>query len=208
MTTPVVWHDVSPHLNSRLSRLSVEQYDRLIEAGALFDPEEVELIEGLLVTKMGRNRPQVLAGKLGLAALQRIVPEGWHVAKEDPITASDWSKPEPDLAVIRGGIGDYAERDVTAADVGLVVEIAESSLAVDREVMGRLLYAAGGIPCYWIVNLVDDPIEVYADPDAQASYRMGLECRRGGSIDVVLDSRPAGRVAVDVALPPTAGPVR
>ncbi|MDG3007950.1 Uma2 family endonuclease [Paludisphaera mucosa] len=200
MTPPGAIIDISPQLASRLSRLSVAQYDRLIAADAILDAEKVELIEGLLVAKTGRNRPRIQAGKLGFAALLRIVPDGWRVAKEDPITASDWSKPEPDLAVIRGEIGDYARRDLTTLDVGLVVEIAESSLAVDRDVMGRL-YAAGGIPCYWIVNLVDGLVEVYTDADPSAGYCSRREYLRDETIPIVLDGREAGVVAVEAILP-------
>ena len=195
---------VNSALASRLSRFRVEDFDRMIAAGAILDAEDVELIDGLLVSKRGRNRPHVLAGKLGLAALQRIAPEGWHVAKQDPIVASDWSKPEPDLAVIRGAISDYADRDVTSGDVGLVVEIAESSLAVDRDVMGRL-YAAGGIPRYWIINLVDGLVEVYEDPDAEDGYRSRTDYRRGETIPVVLDGRDAEGVPAGDVLP-TAAP--
>ncbi|WP_165072658.1 Uma2 family endonuclease [Paludisphaera rhizosphaerae] len=199
MSTTAALPVLDAALASRLSRISVDQYDRLVAAGAIFDAEAVELIEGLFVNKMGRNRPHVLAGKLGLAALQRIVPAGWHVAKEDPVRASDWSKPEPDLAVVRGGITDYVDRDVTAADVGLVVEIAESSLAVGRDVMGRL-YAAGGIPCYWVVNLVDGLVEVYSDPDLAAGYRSRQDHRRGETISVTLDGVEVGRATVDELL--------
>ena len=149
--------------------ITVRQYDRLIENGAIGDAEKIELIEGLLVTKMGRTRPHVQSGKKGLAALLRIAPPGWHVAKEDPFVASDWSKPEPDLALVRGRVDDYANRDVTAGDIGLIIEIADSSLAADREVMGRL-YAAGGIPVYWVVNLVDQWVETYTSPDSTFGY--------------------------------------
>jgi Uma2 family endonuclease len=191
---------ISPLLTSRLSRLTVSQYDRMIENGTISESENVELIDGLLVTKMSRNRPHVQAGKLGLAALMRIVPAGWHVAKEDPIIASDWSKPEPDLALVRGRVVDYSTRDVAASDVGLVVEIAASSLAVDRDVMGRL-YTSGGIPVYWIVNLVDGLVEVYGDPDPIHGYRSRLDFRRGDSIPVAVDGRDIGGVAVDELLP-------
>ncbi|APW62014.1 Uma2 family endonuclease [Paludisphaera borealis] len=191
---------ISPLLTSRLSRLTVSQYDRMIENGTISQSEDLELIDGLLVTKMSRNRPHVQAGKLGLAALMRIVPPGWHVAKEDPIVASDWSKPEPDLALVRGRVVDYATRDVTASDVGLVIEIAASSLAVDRDVMGRL-YASGGIPVYWIVNLIDGLVEVYSDPDPAHGYRSRLDFRRGDSIPVAVDGRDLGRVTVDDLLP-------
>jgi Uma2 family endonuclease len=191
---------VSPSLAARLSRLTVDQYDRMVENGTIGDTEELELIEGLLVTKMGRNRPHVQAGKMGLEALLRIVPPGWHVAKEDPFVASDWSKPEPDLALVRGRVADYSGRDVTATDLGLVVEIADSSLAEDRHVMGRL-YAAGGIPAYWIINLIDRRVEVYNDPDPAGGYRRETVFRPGDEIPVVLDGLDAGPIPVMDLLP-------
>ena len=74
----------------------------MIEDGTIAEDERVELIEGLLVAKSRRNRPYIVAGNKGLRILWRMIPPGWHVAKGVPIQASDWSRPEPDLAVIRG----------------------------------------------------------------------------------------------------------
>ena len=58
--------------------------------------------------------------------------------KEDPVVVSNWSKPEPDLAIVRGRAEDYINRDVIAADLALVVEIAESSLSADQEDMAQI----------------------------------------------------------------------
>ncbi len=176
-------------------RLSVDQYDERIRTGAISVAKSVALIDGRIVNKPVRNRPRIQAGKLGLAALQRIVPADWHVAKEDPFVASRWSKPEPDLAIVRGRISDYADRDVTASDLGLVVEVADSSLAEDRDVMARL-YASGGIPAYWIINLVDRWVEVYTDPDPTAGYRTKTIIRPGEEIPVVLDGTAVGQISV------------
>lgn len=103
--------------------------------------------------------------------------------------------------LIRGEILDYDTRDITTRDVALVIEIADSTLAVDRDVKGRI-YAAGGAPVYWIVNLVDDVVEVYTDPDSVQGYQTRREHRRGDSIPVIVDGREIGRVAVDDLLPP------
>ncbi|MGZ3415329.1 MAG: hypothetical protein ACXWNX_17695 [Isosphaeraceae bacterium] len=81
--------------------ITVEQYDRMIEVGIIGEHDQVELIEGRLVPKMGRKRPHIQAGKRSFRAFSRILPPGWHVVKEDPIVASDLSKPEPDLSVVR-----------------------------------------------------------------------------------------------------------
>lgn len=193
---------VSPQLLPRLSRLTVAEYDRMAEIGAFAGGEDLELIDGLLVTKMVRNNPHIVACKLGWEALQRVAPPGWHVAKEDPIVVSQWSKPEPDLALIRGKTLDYTTRGITTRDAALIVEVADSSLPIDRDVKARL-YAAGGAPVYWIVNLVEDVVEVYSDPDPIQGSRTRRDHRRGDSIPVIVDGREFGPVAVDDLLPPS-----
>jgi Uma2 family endonuclease len=111
---------------------------------------------------------------------------------------SDWSKPEPDLAVVRGEVEDYDGRDVPAGEVALVLEIAASlrppGLLVDRTERARM-YAAGGIPVYWIVNLVDGQIEILSEPgrDGYQSHQVfGL----GQDVPVVVAGVEAGWVAV------------
>jgi Uma2 family endonuclease len=198
---------VTPHLApssdlvSGLYRLTVRQYHMMIEDGTLAEDDRVELIEGLLVEKLGRKRPQVQAGKKGLRELLRIVPPGWHVAKEDPIVTSEWSKPEPDLAVVRGDVDSFRDRDVTAADVALVIEIAETSLVADRTEMLRV-YASAGIPCYWIVNLIERKVEVYTDVDAAAgTYRSRSDRGPDEHVDLVIGGRILGSLAVSDLLP-------
>jgi len=184
----------SPDLIARLYRLTVRQYDQMIASAIIAEKERVELIEGLLVAKMGRNRPHVQAGNKGFRAIERVLSGAWHVRKEDPIVVSDRSKPEPDLAVVRGEIEDYDQRDVMAADVALVVEIAESSLAVDRTDMTRV-YSANGIPVYWIVNLIDHQLEIYTDPTPDG-YRTTKILDASQNVVLILDGVEVGPIAV------------
>jgi Uma2 family endonuclease len=188
-----------PEVFPGLYRFSVAQYDRMVHDGTIGKNERVELIEGLLVTKMGKNPPHVFAGKLGLKRLERLVSPGWHVGKEDPVVVSEWGKPEPDLSVVRGTENDYLHRAVTAADVGLVVEIAESSLATDRSVMTKI-YARAGIPVYWIVNLVDRQIEVYTQP-SDDEYQSRQDFALDQDVPVVIDGREIGRIPVSDIVP-------
>jgi len=182
-----------------LYRLTVVQFDKLVDAGVIAEDDRVELIEGLLGTKMGKKPPHVQAGVHGLGLLSRVVPPTWHVRREDPIVTSAWGKPEPDLAVVRGRDEDYDDRDVTAADVALVVEIADSSLPIDRSDMA-LVYSSSGIPVYWIVNLVDGQVEVYSDP-GPAGYQSSQVMRPGQDIPVVVDGIEVGRIAATDLLP-------
>ena len=73
-----------PSFLSHVYRLTVKQYDQMVETGILGKRDRVELIEGILVAKMGRNRPHIVAGKKALRTLDGAILPGWHVAKEDP----------------------------------------------------------------------------------------------------------------------------
>ena len=199
MTAPPQLPTTSPEAFHELYRFTVAQYDRMVKDGTIGQNERVELIEGLLVNKMGKNPPHVFAGKLGFKRLECLVSPGWHVGKEDPVVVSEWGKPEPDISVVRGTENEYVDRAVTAADVSLVVEIAESSLASDRSEMNRV-YARAGIPVYWIVNLIDRQVEVYTEP-GNDGYQWHQDFARGQEVPVVIDGREVGRIPVSDLIP-------
>lgn len=188
-----------PSYYSHIYRLTVAQYDLMVQAGILGKRDRVELIEGILVAKMGRNRPHIVSGNKALRTLQGTIPPGWYVAKEDPLTVSDLSKPEPDLAIVRGKAEDYIERDVTAKDVAVVAEIAESSLRADQNEM-RAVYAASSIPAYWIINLVDHQLEVYSDPEGR-EYRTSQVFSREQEVPLIIGGTEVGRIRVADLLP-------
>lgn len=182
-------------------RLTVAQYDRMIDAGILDATDRVELIEGILVAKVVRNRPHIVSSKCTQYQLQGIVPPGWHVAKEDPTVVSNHSKPEPDVTVVRGTTKDYIDRNITAADIGLAVEVSETTLRTDQQDKKRI-YAASRIPYYWIVNLVKFQVEVYSDPDADGQdYRTAQVFTKDQEVPVILDGAEVDRIRVTDLLP-------
>jgi Uma2 family endonuclease len=186
-------------LPPNLYRLSVERYDLIVQLGVIGKQDKVELIEGLIVRKEPGDRSHSLAAKQAMLALLRVLPPGWHVASEKPVVASDWSKPEPDLAVVRGQARDYVERDIIAADVAIVVKIAQSSLECDRTVMARI-YATSGIPVYWVLNLVDLQIEVYRKP-ASGHYDVREDFQFGKEVPLVIQGADVGPIPVVDVLP-------
>jgi Uma2 family endonuclease len=192
-----------PGLATALYRLTVRQYDRMLADGTIAEDERVELIEGLLVARASRNRAAIVAGNKVLRILWRIIPPGWHIAKGAPIVVSDWSKPEPDLAVVRGEVEDYDRRDVQAVEVALVVDIAGPvrgpGLPADRTDRARM-YAASGISVYWIVNLVDGQVEIFSEPGRDA-YQSHQVFGRGQDVPVVVAAVEAGWTAVTDLLP-------
>jgi Uma2 family endonuclease len=183
-------------------RLSVEQYHRMIEAGILDEDAPVELLEGLLVRKMPKKRPHSYATQLLRNTLSRVLPAGWHVQDQEPVTTKD-SEPEPDLSVIRGDLRDYPDRHPGPKDTGLVIEVADATLARDRGTKKRV-YARAGVPVYWIVNLQDRNIEVYTEPASRGrppDYRKRRHYGPEEELPLLLDGREVARLAVRDLLP-------
>ena len=186
----------APLASPAVYRMTVTEFERI---AGLLNNDQIELVDGYVLTKRTRNRPHLVAGNTGLKALSRILPPGWYVAKRDPIVVSDWSKPEPDLAIVRGDPEDYLDHDVTAHDIALVIEIAESSLSIDQRDMARV-YASSGIPVYWIVNLIDHQIEVYTNPGTDG-YQSSEVFKPDNDVTLLIDGHEAGRLSVADILP-------
>lgn len=192
----------SPPFGGGLFRFSADLYLEMVRLGLLDKDHRVELLDGLIVTKMGKNPPHILATKRIVSTLSGVLPAGWHVSKEDPVRLSE-SVPEPDCAVLRGTADDYSDRLPTAAEVALVVEVADASLLRDRNVKG-VAYGRDGIPVYVLANLVDDRFEVYSDPtgpSATPGYRSCVHYDRGDTLPVVIAGREVARLAVSDLLP-------
>ncbi len=192
--------------SNRLYRLSVEQYNEMIRHGILTKNDRIELLEGLLVNKMGKNPPHFTTTMQIWHALMRSVPDTWLVTKEDPLVLSR-SEPEPDVAVIKGRIEDFYQRKPSAQDVALLIEVSHASYPDDRN--KRRIYAEAGIPIYWIVHLSARRFEVYTDPtgpDASPDYRNRREYGVNDEVPVILEGQEIARLAVRDLLPPENAP--
>ena len=179
-------------------RMSVDQYEKLVDSGIFTKRDKVQLINGILVAKVTKNPPHSVADQLCRKALERVIPAGWHLRSDSPVRLPPDGEPEPDHCVVRGAERDYSRRHPGPQDVGLLVEIADSSLAADRQLADT--YAASRIPVYWIVNLVDRQIEVFTDPNSDG-YGRARVYQPGDDVPVVLDGTEVGRLAVSDILP-------
>jgi Uma2 family endonuclease len=151
-----------PAFRQRVHLVSVDDYHRLGEMGLM--PETVELLRGIVVTKISKSPLHELVCQKLMKLLLAQVPRGFEVRREGPLTLRD-SEPEPDLSVVLGSPDDWVRSYPTNA--ALVVEVAVSSPAVDE---GKAdIYAEAGIPEYWLVRPADREVDVYARP-AKAAY--------------------------------------
>ena len=189
----------APVASLPLHRITVDEYERIIEAGALEDPSRVELIDGHIVDKMGKNAGHSYTTKETLKALDSRLPAGWTSRKEEPVRIPPYDEPEPDIAIVRGTDADYRRRIPTAADVALLVEVSESTLSQDRGEK-RSAYAKGRIPVYWIVNLVARQVEVYTRP-VKGVYLTRKDFLPGQQIPVTIGGQRLRPIAVDDILP-------
>jgi Uma2 family endonuclease len=196
---PATIPGIPPWVPTSLHRLSLEQYEAMVEAGILGKHDRVHLIDGFLVAKMTQNDPHATSDELCGESISRAIPAGWHVRGGKPIRIPRLaSRPEPDRSVVRGIVRDYARRSPEPADIALVVEVSDTTLADDRKLSG--LYGRAGIPFYWIVNLVDGQVEVYSRP-GPTGYE-GFEVLAPGHVlSVVIDRVEVGHIPVSDILP-------
>ncbi|MEG4251548.1 Uma2 family endonuclease [Microcoleus sp. AT3-A2] len=188
--------------NDLILRLSIEQYHAIIQAGILTDDDSVELLEGWLVFKMPKNPPHRVTTRLVRTALENILPAGWYVDSQEPITLSN-SEPEPDIVVVRGDTRQYLDRHPGAEDIALIIEVSDTTLQRDRTVK-KQIYARAGISIYWIVNLVEEQVEVYSQPLVeveQPDYSQRLDFGRSAVIPIIIEGIEIGAIAVDALLP-------
>jgi Uma2 family endonuclease len=151
-------------------RFTTDQYDRMVREGTIAGEEPVELLDGIVVRKMSEGPRHDASFARCRRQLERLLEAGWYHRLEGSVRIPDYNEPEPDpdLCVVRGDSDDFTDHHPGPDDVALIVEVAESSLARDRGEK-RDNYARTGIPVYWIVDLVNRRLEVYANP-AGGSY--------------------------------------
>lgn len=146
-----------------LKRWTVSEVRRMIEAGSFEHPERFELVEGLVLQKMGQNEPHKVALMLALEALRLVFGERGMVVAGVPLSLSNASEPEPDVMVVTSGL----RRGARAEDVLLVVEVADTSLSTDQTVKAAL-YARHGIPEYIILDVANRRAEIRRHPEGES----------------------------------------
>ncbi len=180
-------------------RFTVDEYHRMIETGILTENDRVELLDGWILEMSPIGPPHATCVALVAAALQEIVPTGWHIRLQSPITLKT-SEPEPDIAVVRGNIREYRTRHPAGEEIALLVEVADSSLDFDRNAK-RPQYAAAGILEYWIVNFNDRQLEVYRHSEAGEDYLSPVVLDDASSVPLMLGGTIVGSVRVADVLP-------
>ncbi len=174
-------------------RFTVADYAAMCEVGIIGEEDRVELIHGevRMMSPIGPTHAGIvkrlnrwLSSQVGNAAI---------VAVQDPVEIPEYDAPQPDLALLRPRDDFYTLSHPTGADVLLVIEVADHSLLQDRNEKIPI-YAAGGIPEAWLVNIPNRTIEHYAQLRRGSYTRILL--RQSGDV-ATAEGLPAVKVAVD-----------
>jgi Uma2 family endonuclease len=179
------------------ARLSSRRYLALVHRGVLEPDDRVELLEGVIVAMPPHNVAHAAGVRRVSSVLYRAVGEKAVVQVQLALRAGRYSVPEPDVAVLPGTLSDYDHQHPAGALV--VVEVADSSLPQDR-ITKAAIYAAAGIPEYWIVNVRDQRVEWFRDP-RPSSRRYATVGVAGRGRRVVVAALPGVAVEVDALLP-------
>ena len=140
-------------------RFTVDEYNELIDFGVLGENDRVEFIRGEVIDKIPIGERHLFCVNQLNRILNRQVGDDAIVSVQNPIRLVD-SEPDPDIALLKPRGDSYRSGKPTTNDVLVVIEVADSSLEIDREIKHKL-YDEAGIPEYWIVNLLDGCVEAY-----------------------------------------------
>ena len=184
-------------------RYSVSEYHRMGEEGILSEDEHVELIDGVIIQMSPEGtRHSVIISKMAVRFYEFVIEGKVLLRVQNPIVLNDETEPEPDLALVEPREDAYyLETHPRPDDVLLLIEVADTSLDYDKEIkLPR--YATSKIEEVWIVNLVDNIIEVYREPlilaDGIADYRIRTDFVKGDTITP--KAVPSLKIAVDDVL--------
>ena len=180
-------------MSVQAKRWTRAEYERMAELGLLAPDSHVQLIEGEILQMAPPGAPHSTAVGLVQDILHATFQgTAFHVRGQQPIRIGDHSEPEPDVAVVKGRRSDYRAAHPTAADTVLAVEVADTSIELDRRRKARL-YARAGIPEYWVVALQERILEVFTGPSA-AGYERHVALQPGDTVSPT--ARPDAKIDV------------
>jgi Uma2 family endonuclease len=178
----------------------VDDFFRMVDLDFFPDDVRVGLWEGQVYEEMAKKHAHSFSWARLNAALMPILPRGWSLWAECTIAISPDKAPMPDMVILRGDLESYEDRRPLATDVSLLVELADTSLKIDTGTK-LVAYAKAGIPVYWVFNLREDVIFVYADPiPGEGRYASMTTINRDGSLPLVLDGVPVAMIPASKVL--------
>lgn len=164
-------------------RFNVDEYYKMLEAGILSEDDRVELVEGEIVDMAPIGVPHAQCVNRLTRLFSQLLLEEVIVQVQNPIRLNQQSEVQPDLALLK--LRDYSrdQQHPGPEDVLLVIEVSDTTLVADQREKVPL-YARSDISEVWIVNLPQELLEIYSQPQGGA-YQITKKLKRGQSLKVL-----------------------
>ena len=180
MQATVINTEIEKELEPQIRLWSISDYHQMIEAGILDEDDRVELLEGKIVC-MSPQRPFHAASvQRSSRLLFQLLSDRAEIRVQLPVILGNDSEPEPDLAVVRFDADEYSFRHPEVPDIYLLIEVADSTIAKDRNQKARI-YAKNRVLEYWILDLQKRQVYVFRQPE-EGVYREKLILNSDDSI--------------------------
>ena len=158
-------------------QFTVAEYQRMAESGILHEDDRVELIDGEVYQMSPIGSRHIACVNRFVAVVTSQVGQQVIDSVQNLIQLTDYSEPQPDLALLRPRADFYAEALPTAQDALLLIEVADRSLEYDRDVKIPH-YAKANLPDAWLVNVKAGRATVYTQP-GEHGYQIIQHFRAG-----------------------------
>ena len=195
-----------PPTEGRVRRLKFtrDMYHAMAKAGVLPSDRRYQLLDGIIFVMPSMNHPHWLTLNHVDRMLVKLLPEGWCSTCQSPVVTDEFGEPEPDIAILRGSLRDYAVKP-TPADTAIVIEVTDTTGDFDRR-RKLAAYAESGIPEYWIIDLARRVVEVRTEPRDRdgghpGTYAVLREYRSDEKVPLRLDGTLVAETPVTELIP-------
>ena len=161
----------APETICNIHKFTTEQYQLMYAKGVLAEGDRYELINGEIREMSPIGIKHAVCVARTTRYFQIKLGDRVFVWTQNPIILNDHSQPQPDLAILKWRDDFYASALPTVEDILLIIEVADSTIAYDRDIK-MPLYASHGIPEMWLFDLNQEAIEGYSQPSALGYKRM------------------------------------
>ena len=172
---PIIGNFNGETLNLR--RITVEEYDLMIESGVFDEDDQIELLNGVIVEKMPKGKKHATLNDIIATRLVQQLGDKVCVKNQNPIYLDEFSEPEPDIVLAKLPFERYFKNHPISDEIFLILEIADSTLGYDRNTKSAA-YSRAGIRQYLILNVQEKTLEDYREPgvdgfQSKQTYRAG-----------------------------------
>ena len=168
--------------NVKLRRITVKEYDAMIEGGVFNEDDQIELLSGVIIEKIPKGTKHSAATDRASRVFNRLFGEEVFIRNQNPVWLDDFSEPEPDIVLAKPPRENYLENHPTASDIYLIIEISDTTLVYDRDTKAKA-YSRGRIEQYILLNLQNETVEAYREP-GEDGYQFKRTLRKGDSLNL------------------------